>query len=65
MCNNYLYLHNIICSKNTLLEQSERLIAGTNLDFKQYLFDVMQWDSRLIGFKEARGTTKTTILLHR
>jgi predicted AAA+ superfamily ATPase len=48
---------------NTLLEQSERLIASTKLDFKRYLFDVIRWDSRLIGVKGARGTGKTTLLL--
>lgn len=48
---------------NTLLEQSERLIASTNLDFKRYLFEVIQWNSRLIGVKGARGTGKTTLLL--
>lgn len=48
---------------DTLLEQSERLIVSTNLDFKRYLFDVIQWDSRLIGIKGARGTGKTTLLL--
>lgn len=63
MCNYILYLHNIICNMNTLLEQSERLIASTNLDFKRYLFDVIRWDSRLIGIKGARGTGKTTLLL--
>ena len=46
-----------------LLEQSERLIANINLDFKRYLFDVVKWDNRLIGIKGARGTGKTTILL--
>lgn len=48
---------------NALLEQSERLIASTNLDFKRYLFEVIQWNSRLIGVKGARGTGKTTLLL--
>lgn len=48
---------------NILLEQSERLISLTNLDFKRYLFDFIQWDSRLIGIKGARGTGKTTLLL--
>lgn len=47
----------------TLLEQSERLIARVNLDFKRYLFNVVKWDSRLIGIKGARGTGKTTLLL--
>ncbi|QBN19808.1 ATP-binding protein [Flavobacterium nackdongense] len=48
---------------NTLLEQSERLIALTTLDFKRYLYDIIHWDSRLIGIKGARGTGKTTLLL--
>jgi predicted AAA+ superfamily ATPase len=48
---------------NTLLEQSERLIGSVSLDFKRYLFDYIQWDSRLIGIKGARGTGKTTLLL--
>ncbi|MFZ2430111.1 MAG: AAA family ATPase [Lutibacter sp.] len=47
----------------TLLEQSERLIASVNLDFKRYLFDVIKWNNRLIGIKGARGTGKTTLLL--
>jgi predicted AAA+ superfamily ATPase len=46
-----------------LLEQSERLVANSSLDFKRYLFDVIQWNSRLIGIKGARGTGKTTLLL--
>jgi uncharacterized protein len=63
MCNYFVFLHNILCNMNTLLEQSERLIALTSLDFKRYLFDFIQWDSRLIGIKGARGTGKTTLLL--
>lgn len=47
----------------TLLEQSERLVTGVKLDFKRYLFDVIQWNNRLIGIKGARGTGKTTLLL--
>ena len=46
-----------------LLEQSERLISNINLNFKRYLFGTIQWDSRLIGIKGARGTGKTTLLL--
>lgn len=46
-----------------LLEQSERLISSINLNFKRYLYDTIQWDSRLIGIKGARGTGKTTLLL--
>ncbi len=47
----------------TLLEQSERLVAGVSLDFKRYLFDFIKWENRLIGIKGARGTGKTTLLL--
>ena len=46
-----------------LLEQSERLVSSINQSFKRYLFDIIQWDSRLIGIKGARGTGKTTLLL--
>lgn len=47
----------------SLIEQSERLIANTSLDFKRYLFNIIQWNNRLIGIKGARGTGKTTLLL--
>jgi len=47
----------------SLFEQSERLIASVSLNFKRYLFDIIQWDNRLIGIKGARGTGKTTLLL--
>ena len=46
-----------------LLEQSERLIAHTTLDFKRFLYNKVSWDNRLIGIKGARGTGKTTLLL--
>ncbi len=48
---------------NLLLEQSERLVKATSLEFKRYLFYSIQWNSRLIGIKGARGTGKTTLLL--
>lgn len=46
-----------------LLEQSERLIAHTTLDFKRFLYNKVNWDNRLIGIIGARGTGKTTLLL--
>lgn len=46
-----------------LIEISENLITKTPLSFKRYLFDIIQWQDRLIGIKGARGTGKTTILL--
>ena len=47
----------------SLLEQSERLLAHTTLDFKRFLHNKIKWDNRLIGIKGARGTGKTTLLL--
>ena len=58
-----VYLHNRICIMVILLEQSERLVANINLDYKRYIFDIIKWNSRLIGIKGARGTGKTTLLL--
>jgi len=46
-----------------LLEQSERLVVNIGLDFKRYLYEIIKWDSRLIGIKGARGVGKTTLLL--
>jgi uncharacterized protein len=46
-----------------LFEQSERLITGTSLKFKRFLYDTIKWENRLIGIKGARGTGKTTLLL--
>src|SRR5665647_36330 len=63
ICIYLLYLHNILCIMMSLIEQSERLIANTSLEFKRYLFKVIKWNNRLIGIKGARGTGKTTLLL--
>jgi predicted AAA+ superfamily ATPase len=46
-----------------LLEQSERLVAATSVEYKRYLYNTIKWNSRLIGIKGARGTGKTTLLL--
>jgi predicted AAA+ superfamily ATPase len=46
-----------------LLEQTQHLLNYTNLDFKRFLYDDIQWNNRLIGIKGARGTGKTTLLL--
>ena len=46
-----------------LLEQSARLIAGTETNFKRFLFQGIRWNNRLIGIKGARGTGKTTLVL--
>ena len=46
-----------------LLEQSEVLISGVSTSFQRYLAQEIEWESRLIGIKGARGTGKTTLLL--
>lgn len=46
-----------------LLEISDQLIENTDLAFKRYLYDLIDWEERLIGIKGARGTGKTTLTL--
>lgn len=46
-----------------LLEQSEMLLVQVPMRFKRYLYHQIDWSSRLIGIKGARGTGKTTLLL--
>ncbi|MDR0877582.1 MAG: AAA family ATPase [Treponema sp.] len=46
-----------------LLEQSARRIARTDMGFIRSLAAQVQWKSRLIGIRGARGTGKTTLLL--
>lgn len=46
-----------------LLEQSAFLIDKTSTRFKRFLIDKIDWESRFIGIKGARGTGKTTLLL--
>lgn len=38
-------------------------LAATDLRFKRYLYDRINWDVRLLGIKGARGAGKTTMLL--
>ncbi len=45
-----------------LKDISDRLIAGTNLDFKRYLYPKIDWRNRFVCLKGAKGTGKTTIL---
>jgi len=53
--------------ENTDIEKvyriSEEKIAETNLNFKRYLYQNIDWDSRLICLKGPRGVGKTTLLL--
>jgi len=40
-----------------------RLLSGTPKKFRRFLYDRVDWDSRLLGFAGPRGTGKTTMLL--
>lgn len=40
-----------------------RRLESVNLKFKRYLYDRINWESRLIGIKGARGVGKSTMLI--
>lgn len=46
-----------------LLNAYYRKLVQTNLDFKRYLYDKINWHARLIGIKGARGVGKTTLMI--
>lgn len=46
-----------------LLNAYHRKLATTDLRFKRYLYDRINWDVRLVGIKGARGVGKTTMLM--
>lgn len=46
-----------------LLNAYHRKLVVTDLRFKRYLYDRINWNSRLVGIKGARGVGKTTMLL--
>lgn len=46
-----------------LLNTYQRKLAATDLRFKRYLYNRIDWRVRLIGIKGARGVGKTTLLL--
>ena len=46
-----------------LLNAYHRKVANTDLKFKRYLYDQINWDVRLLGIKGARGVGKTTMLI--
>lgn len=48
-----------------LLNTYHRKLAVTDLRFKRYLYDRINWDVRLVGIKGARGVGKTTMLMQR
>ena len=58
---------NIIIMEETslsgLYRTSVRLIGQTTTSFHRYLYDKVNWESRLIAIKGARGVGKTTMML--
>lgn len=46
-----------------LLNAFHRKLAATDLRFKRYLHQQINWNARLLGIKGARGVGKTTLLL--
>ena len=46
-----------------LVNQFNNKISGVNLNFKRYLHERINWNSRLIGIKGAKGVGKSTLLL--
>jgi predicted AAA+ superfamily ATPase len=46
-----------------LFQYSNRLIANVDIRFTRYLYDQINWDSRLIGLVGPRGVGKTTLVL--
>ncbi len=46
-----------------LVNTFHRKLAATDLRFKRYLYDCINWNVRLIGIKGARGVGKTTLLM--
>ena len=48
-----------------LIEKSLSKRNRVSMKFKRYLYDEIDWTSRLIGIEGARGTGKTTMMLQR
>ena len=46
-----------------LLEASERLVSETDMGFRRYLSNQVDWNDRLICIKGPKGTGKTTLIL--
>lgn len=42
-----------------------RKLSKVSMEYKRYLYEKINWNSRLIGIKGARGVGKTTLLLQR
>lgn len=46
-----------------LQEYFNKLLRETTIDFHRYMFDKINWDSRMIGLTGPRGVGKTTLIL--
>ena len=46
-----------------LLDASDRLVAEITMDFRRYLFPLIDWKDRLICIKGPKGVGKTTLML--
>lgn len=48
-----------------LISRYHQKLSTITLSFKRYLFHQINWESRIIGIKGARGVGKTTLILQR
>ena len=57
------WFHYGLCGYSAFINAYHRKLATTDLRFKRYLYDRINWDVRLVGIKGARGVGKTTMLM--
>ena len=50
-------------SREKIFRMSADLVAETSMAFKRYLYSEIDWDTRLLCIKGARGVGKTTMML--
>lgn len=50
---------------DVLFEYNDILLANTPLKIQRFLYDVVNWEERMIAIKGPRGTGKTTMMLQR
>ncbi len=58
-----IYLFFVESNMEALFEKSYQKFRRINVQHKRYLMDEIDWNSRLIGIKGARGAGKTTLML--
>lgn len=52
-------------AEESLYQTMNELVTSTKTDFRRYLFNEINWDSRMTGLMGPRGIGKTTLLLQR